>query len=305
MAERGATGPARSDRAVATGAAALLVLLYVVVVSRGEALPYAGPARALTAPLLLLAAAGLIAWRLRDWLAVAWRNPAVRLTALALAGLALAAGLRLVVGPLDRPAAPAEAAIVDDALAIMRNDPPRAAEPVAMALAGLHSPLAAYRYVAGVSAAEWEGIKFITVEATAPVSRALHLAAGLSTVILTGLAAWRLAGPAAGWLAAALLALSGPAIVAATTVDAGAPAGLLVAAVVFGLAALAARRGLAVVGRWSTPVLTALALIGLAGLWLPGPLGAALAPLAAAVAAPALVALGRAWRARGAHAPAA
>jgi hypothetical protein len=68
---------------------------------------------------------------------------------------------------------------------------------------------------------------------------------------------------------------------------------------------LAARRGLVGDGRLATSVLVALVLLGLIGLWLPGPLGAALAPLAAVVAALPLAALGRAWRARGAHAPAA
>ncbi|MCC6626293.1 MAG: hypothetical protein IT340_02705 [Chloroflexi bacterium] len=302
MADRIAVQPSRADRAVETAAAALLIVLYVVVVSRGEALPYADPARALTAPLLALVAGGLIAWRLRPWVAAGRQSRTARWIALALAGLALAAGLRLLVGPLDRSATPAEAAIVANALAIMRAEPTRAAEPVALALAWLHSPLAAYWYVAGVSAGEWTGIKFITVEATVPISRALHFGLGLATIVLAGLAARRLAGPLAGWLAGALLALSGPAIVAATTVDAGAPAGLLIAAVLLGLAA---RCGRVDTGHWPGFALVALALVGLVGLWLPGALGAALAPAGAVISALALAALGRAWWTRGEHAPAA
>ena len=183
--------PSPLDRAAETAAALLAVALYVVVVSRGELLPYAGPARALTAPLLALGVVGLAGWRLRAPIAAAWRAGHLQRATLALGLLAAAAGLRLLANGLARPAAPIEAAVVADALNIIRNQAPEATDPVGLLLAWLHAPVAAACYVAGVSGGLWEGIKFIEPPVALAWSRGFHLALSLASVGVAGLAAGR------------------------------------------------------------------------------------------------------------------
>jgi hypothetical protein len=291
----GPLAPRRSrlDQAIETAAALLAILLYVTWVSRGELLPYAGAARSLTAPLLALAVAGLAGWRLRRPLVAAWRAGLVQRWAVAGAGLALAAGLRIVLGGFGRPLEPAEAAALSGALQIIRNLPIETTEPAPLALAWLHAPVAAFVYVNGVSAGLWEGIKYVAPGDVAPWSRGVHLGLSLAGVAAAGAAAGRRAGWAAGGLAAGLLAVSGAGVTAAVTVDAGAPAGLLVALALLAAAqwrptrrTLSRQRGAGGwAGRWRRPARAGAALLGLAALGLPGVAGAALAPVAAFAAA--------------------
>lgn len=296
----------RLDQAVETVAALLAILLYVMWVSRGELLPDIGPARALAAPLLALAVAGLASWRLRRPLAAAWRGGRPQQWGLLGAGLALAAGLRVVLGGFGRPLEPAETAVLGNALLIIRNLPTDTAEPATVALAWLHAPVAAFAYVNGVSAGFWEGIKYVAPSDVAPWSRGLHLGFSLTGLVVTGAAAGRLAGRAAGGLAAGLLAVGGASAAAAVTVDAGAPAGLLTALALLAAAQWQARRSnlprppaeTEAHRRWPRPARAGVALLGLAALWLPGLPGAILAPAAALAAALALAPLRPVRRAR-------
>jgi hypothetical protein len=275
-----------ADRAAETAAAVLAILVYVLVVSRGEVLPYDGMARSTSAPLLALVAAGLVGWRLRRAIGPLVRSRALwRWAPLGLA-VALAAVVRVGLGDLGRPVAPGELEVLTRALLLLRGQPVPAAEPGTLLLAGLHAPVAAARFMAGVSAGLWQEIAAVTPVAGLPWSRAVHLAMSLLAVVGAGVAAGRLGGPPAGWLAAGLLAISSAALAAAAAVDLAAPAGLLVALLI-----LVASGPL--LGRWSAvrpprrlrPVALGLGIAGLVLLWLPGLAAAAAAPAVAVVVA--------------------
>ena len=285
------------ERAAEMAATLLALALYVVVVSRGELLPYAGTARTLTAPALALALAGLIGWRLRRTLLSAEAVALARRWALPAGVGLLAVAARVAAGVLAGPASAEEAAVLALALRIIGNESPADGEMTTL-LAWLQAPVAAARYLAGVSDGRWQKIEAMTPSDVLAWGRALH---GLLSLLTVGLVGWigaRAGGRRAGLLAAALLAVSGASVAAGTTVDPRAPAALLATLALAALAAVGAGRRLSRLAGRPRPVLVGLAVAGLVGLWLPGLLGAILAPVAALAAGLAGAALWMAWRGR-------
>lgn len=272
------------ERAAESAAALVTLALYVVVVSRGELLPYAGAGRALTAPALALVLAGLIGWRLRRLP----RSPAAlalgrRLLLPGAVGL-LAIGARALAAALVGAARPEEEAVLALALRIIDNRSPGVVDGWTAALGWLHAPVAGARFLAGVSEGRWQEIEAMAPADLLAWSRVLHSLLSLATVGIAGWVGARLGGRPAGLLAAGLLAVGGASVASGAAVDWRAPLGLVAAA------AMAAGAGL-VSQRWTRRVVPARAvaggvvIAGIAGLWLPGAAGAVLAPIAAVMAA--------------------
>jgi hypothetical protein len=287
MGERAA--PDRRERLIEAAATLAALLLYVVVVSRGELLPYAGAARRLTAPALAALLAALLIWRLRGWLGSDEARGLARRWAPVVVVGGLAVAIRLTALAWAGPARPDETAAVDAALRVIGNQPPAGGDAVATALGWLHAPVAALRYVAGVSDGRWQHLAAVTPEAVLSWSRGLHALLALAAIAAVGWAAARLAGRGVGLLAALLLAASGAGLAAGAHVDLAAPLHLLVAlglalGVRVGMAGEPARpAGLAPVRLARLPrlALAVVLAVGLIGLWLPGLIGAAVAPAAA------------------------
>jgi hypothetical protein len=222
-----AKSPGRLDRLVEGSAGLVVLLLYWLLVSRGEFLPYTGLLRTLTAPLVGLLLLGLVGWRLRSWrpgwgwLRQAW------LMRLALVGLGSL--LVLLAGRPTVPAEPDELAVLHAALRIISNSPAGLTEPSQLGLAWLHAPLMAGRYVSGVSAGLWQFLRQVPPEAALPWSRSLHL--GLIALCLwwSGDASGRLGGPWSERLTLLLLAVSGPWLLSGLRLDPLAPLALLAA----------------------------------------------------------------------------
>ena len=283
------------ERAAEAAASLLALALYVVVVSRGELLPYAGTPRMLTAPALALGLAALSGWRLRRVLFSAEAVAFARRWALPAGVGLLAVAVRVAGGALAGSARAEEAAVLALALRIIGNEAPTDGEMTTL-LAWLQAPVAAARYVAGVSDGRWQKIEAMTPADVLTWGRALH---GLLSLLTVGLVGWigaRMGGRRAGLLAAGLLAVSGTSVTAGTTVDPRAPVALLATLVLAALVAGASRLRAHLAGRPRPVVLAGLVAAGLAGLWLPGLLGAVLAPIAALVAGLAGSAL---WVSRG------
>lgn len=278
---RGADG---RERAAESAAALVALALYVVVVSRGELLPYAGAGRALTAPALTLALAGLLGWRLRRLP----RTPAAlalgrRLLLPGAVGL-LAIGARALAAALVGAARPEEEAVLALALRIIDNRSPGVVDTWTAALGWLHAPVAGARFLAGVSEGRWQEIEVMTPADLLTWSRVLHGLLSLATVGLAGWVGARLGGRPAGLLAAGLLAVSGTSVASGAAVDWRAPLGLVAAAAMAAGASLVGRRW---AGRFmpARTVAGAAVIAGMVGLWLPGPAGAVLAPVAAVMVA--------------------
>lgn len=272
------------ERTAESAAALVALALYVVVVSRGELLPYAGAGRALTAPALALMLAGLLGWRLRRLL----RSPAAlalgrRLLLPGVVGL-LAIGARALAAALVGATRPEEEAVLALALRIIDNHSPGAVDGWTVALGWLHAPVAGARFLVGVSEGRWQEIEVMTPADLLAWSRMLHGLLSLATVGLAGWLGARLGGRPAGLLAAGLLAVSGASVAGGAAVDWRAPLGLGAAAALAAGAGLAGRRW---AGRFvpARAVAGGAVIAGMAGLWLPGPAGAVLAPVAAVLVA--------------------
>lgn len=263
------------------------LLAYVVLVSRAEFLP-TWPGRELLGPLLLLLLALVVGWQ--------WRAPLRQAALTALAGgwwlwlplLLLATGVRLLLAWPARPASPAELAVLQSALQIINNGPVNAPDIATLLLGWLHAPVAAARFMAGVSAGQWQTIPALRPEELLPWSRLAHLALSLATVVIVASAVRRRVNARAGWLAGGLLAVAGPSATAALTIDPIAPLALLVTIVMLRAPATPV---------WHLqpePTSRSTTLAQLAGelllLWLPG-IFAIVAPLAALYGGPSLAAL--------------
>lgn len=255
--------------------------LYALLVSRGEALPYLGGARTLTIALVAVSLAGLIAWRLRAWLT--WRAARSVLAPVAPVGLALLLGLalRLTIGGFFRPMEGLEARVLAAALQVIAAAPVVADDGPIAALGWLHAPVAAARYMSGASAGVWREIEDVPVEALLSWSRTLHLALGLGALGVVAHAARRLVAPRAALLAAALVAVSGAAIGAATRVDAAAPASLGASLALLAIPPLVVAQ-VARLPRWVKVVGV---VSGVVGLWLPSLASAVFAPCLALLVA--------------------